>query len=57
MFAIVEEIRNMGRQFKKQVKESVGVKHIAGTHEASSEGTTHSVKDHELFGFADWINK
>lgn len=47
----------MGRKFKKNVKETVGVKHIAGTNDASSEGTTHSVKDHELTGFADWINK
>lgn len=57
MFAKVEEVRNMGRKFKKNVKETVGVKHIAGTNDASSEGTTHSVKDHELTGFADWINK
>lgn len=57
MYAQLEEVRNLGRKFKKQVKESVGVKHIAGTHEASSEGTTHSVKDHEVNGFADWINK
>lgn len=57
MFAQLEEMRNIGRKFKKQVKESVGVKHIAGTNEASSEGTTHSVKDNELNGFVDWINK
>lgn len=57
MFSKLEEVRNLGRQFKKKVKETVGVKHIAGTHDASSEGTTHSVKDNELIGFADWINK
>lgn len=57
MFAKLEDVRNLGRKFKKQVKESVGVKHIAGTNDASSEGTTHSVKANELSGFADWINK
>ena len=57
MFAKLEEVHNLGRKFKKHVKETVGVKHIAGTHDASSEGTTHSVKDNELIGFADWINK
>lgn len=57
MFGQLEEVRNLGRKFKKQVKESVGVKHIAGTHDASSEGTTHSVKDSDVAGFADWMNK
>lgn len=57
MFAKLEEVRNLGRQFKKQVKEVKGVKHIAGTTMSSSEGTTHSVKDNELSGFSDWINK
>jgi len=57
MFAKLEDVRNLGRQFKKQVKEKQGIKHIAGTNVASSEGTTHSVRDDELNGFADWINK
>ena len=47
--------RDIGHTFKKAVTTRKGVVAQGGTSYASSEGTTHTVKEGEEKAFADWI--
>lgn len=49
--------RDVGVTFKKVVTTRQGVNTIGGTSYASSEGTTHTVKQGEQAAFAEWINR
>lgn len=49
--------RDIGTTFKKVVSTRQGVNTIGGTSYASSEGTTHTVKQGEQVAFSDWINR
>ncbi|XP_022661435.1 plastin-1-like [Varroa jacobsoni] len=43
--------------FKKAIQKNEKVKTIGGSSNASSEGTTHSVRFEEEFAFASWMNR
>lgn len=45
-----------GNQFKTVVSKKENLEKLGGTSEASSEGTTHSVRQEEQIAFSDWIN-
>ncbi|KAK7481850.1 hypothetical protein BaRGS_00026876 [Batillaria attramentaria] len=49
--------RDMGTHYKKNVTTRTGLNTLGGTSYASSEGTTHSVKQGEQIAFAEWINR
>ncbi|KAL8618904.1 hypothetical protein ACOMHN_020323 [Nucella lapillus] len=49
--------RDAGVTFKKAVSTRQGVATMGGTSYASSEGTTHTVKEGEQKAFAEWINR
>ncbi|ESO97491.1 hypothetical protein LOTGIDRAFT_203020, partial [Lottia gigantea] len=48
---------DIGSKFKTMVQTKKGIQTHGGTSQASSEGTTHSVKDAEATAFANWINR
>ncbi|XP_067656192.1 plastin-2-like [Haliotis asinina] len=54
----IEELkkRNFGLKFKTSVAPKRGVRSHEGVSQASTVGTTHTVKDSELVAFSDWIN-
>ncbi|XP_046327103.2 plastin-2-like [Haliotis rufescens] len=54
----IEELkkRNFGLKFKTSVAPKQGVRSHEGVSQASTVGTTHTVKDSELVAFSDWIN-
>ena len=42
--------------FKNMVTKRENLQHLGGMSEASSEGTTHSVRHEEQVAFSNWIN-
>ncbi|XP_042894808.1 plastin-2 isoform X1 [Parasteatoda tepidariorum] len=48
-----KEVTNV---FKTAVSKRENLQHLGGMSEASSEGTTHSVRHEEQVAFSDWIN-
>lgn len=48
--------REVSSTFKKSVSRKDNLETLGGTSEASSEGTTHSVRHEEQAAFSDWIN-
>ncbi|XP_076472201.1 plastin-3-like isoform X1 [Babylonia areolata] len=57
LYAHEKSKRDAGVTFKKAVSPRQGVETLGGTSYASSEGTTHTVKDGEQKAFAEWINR
>ncbi|XP_013406990.1 plastin-2 [Lingula anatina] len=55
--ADLTEYRDLGRKFKKLVTKRSGLETHGGMTEASSEGTTHSVRIEEQIAFSNWINR
>ena len=48
--------REVSSSFKKSISKRQNVETLGGMSEASSEGTTHSVRHEEQAAFSDWIN-
>uniref|UniRef100_A0A1W7R9Y3 Plastin-2 n=1 Tax=Hadrurus spadix TaxID=141984 RepID=A0A1W7R9Y3_9SCOR len=48
--------KDVANSFKSMVSKRENVETIGGMSEASSEGTTHSVRHEEQVAFSDWIN-
>jgi plastin-3 len=51
-----QKSRDFSSTFKKKLSKNKSVEQLGGTSEASSEGTTHSVRQEEEMAFSDWIN-
>lgn len=51
-----QKSREFSATFKKKLSRNETVEKLGGMSEASSEGTTHSVRSEEEMAFADWIN-
>jgi len=51
-----QKARDFSSTFKKKISKKENVETIGGMSEASSEGTTHSVRNEEEMAFANWIN-
>lgn len=51
-----QKAREISSTFKKVVSKRENVQTLGGMSEASSEGTTHSVRHEEQMAFSDWIN-
>lgn len=49
-------IDDVAQAFKTMVSKRENLQHLGGMSEASSEGTTHSVRQEEQAAFSDWIN-
>lgn len=46
----------MAQSFKSSISKRVNLDTLGGISEASSSGTTHSVRHEEQVAFSDWIN-
>ncbi|KAK6191582.1 hypothetical protein SNE40_003233 [Patella caerulea] len=57
LFRKERERLDFGSKFKTMVQTRAGIKTHGGTSQASSEGTTHSVRDGEATAFSNWINR
>ena len=51
-----QKARDFSSTFKKKLSKKENVEQIGGMSEASSEGTTHSVRNEEEMAYANWIN-
>jgi len=51
-----QKARDFSSTFKKKISKKENVETLGGMSEASSEGTTHSVRHEETMAFANWIN-
>ena len=51
-----QKARDFSSTFKKKLSKNESVEQLGGMSEASSAGTTHSVRSEEEMAFADWIN-
>ena len=49
--------KDVALSFKKHVSKRENLQTLGGMSEASSEGTTHSVRHEEQVAFSDWINR
>lgn len=48
--------KDVAQSFKTQLSKRENLQTLGGMSEASSEGTTHSVRHEEQVAFSDWIN-
>lgn len=48
--------KDVAQTFKQQISKRENLQTLGGMSEASSEGTTHSVRHEEQVAFSDWIN-
>ena len=51
-----QKAREVSSTFKKSLSRRENLQTLGGMSEASSEGTTHSVRHEEQAAFSDWIN-
>jgi len=51
-----QDIDDVAQAFKQMVTKRENLQHLGGMSEASSEGTTHSVRQEEQAAFSNWIN-
>lgn len=51
-----QKSRDFSSTFKKKLSRNETLEKLGGMSEASSEGTTHSVRSEEEMAFANWIN-
>ena len=49
--------KDLGRNFKQKISKRENIETHGGMTEASTEGTTHSVRKEEQVAFSNWINR
>lgn len=57
--SLCNELRSqdVAQSFKSSISKRDNLEHLGGMSEASSSGTTHSVRIEEQVAFSNWINK